>query len=37
MHDVYVKQEIERAQAAVAAGRIAPHEEVRRQFLGDAD
>jgi hypothetical protein len=37
MYELYVKQKIERAQAAVAEGRIVSHETVRRQFLGDAD
>jgi len=37
MYEFYVKQKIERAEAAVAEGRVVPHEEVRRKFLGDAD
>jgi len=37
MHELYVKQKIERAQAEVAAGHVISHEEVRRQLLGDED
>ena len=37
MYELYVKQKIERSQAAVAAGRVLPHEDVRRELLGDAD
>ena len=37
MYELYVKQKIERSQAAVAEGRVISHEEVRRQLLGDED
>jgi hypothetical protein len=37
MYELYVKQKIERSQAAVAAGRVVPHVDVRRELLGDAD
>jgi predicted transcriptional regulator len=35
MYELYVKEKIERSQAAVAEGRVISHEEVRRQLLGD--
>ena len=37
MYELYVKQKIERSQAAVAAGHVVAHDDVRRELLGDAD
>jgi hypothetical protein len=37
MYELYLKQKIDRSQAAVAAGRVVPHADVRRELLGDAD
>jgi len=37
MYELYVKQKIERSLAEAAAGHVVPHEDVRRELLGDAD
>ena len=37
MYELYVKQKIERSLAEAIAGRVVPHEDVRRELLGDAD
>jgi predicted transcriptional regulator len=37
MYEFYVKQKIERSLAEAAIGRVVPHEDVRRELLGDAD
>jgi len=37
MYEFYVKQKIERSLAEAATGQVVPHEDVRRELLGDAD
>ena len=37
MHELYVKQKIEKGLQAAKEGRVVSHEEAKRRLLGDAD
>lgn len=37
MYELYVKQKIEAGLADARAGRTVPHDEVKAEFLGNAD
>lgn len=37
MHALYVRQKLDRSQAAANSGRVTSHSDARRRLLGNAD
>ncbi|MCP5141580.1 MAG: hypothetical protein H6926_06265 [Chromatiales bacterium] len=37
MYELFVKQKIEAGLADIEAGKVVPHDQIKEEFLGDAD